>query len=104
LGFGVAVGVGVGVAAGAVLPNSKAPISGAPTRGYPRWSVGGATVPSPASIAGLPASRARVGVGPPLLARTPSLGVPPMRLAMLVTVPYKSGFDAAVLPLRMVLR
>ena len=40
----------------------------------PRWSVGGTPALSPASMAGLPASRAWVLVGPPLLASGPSFG------------------------------
>ena len=40
----------------------------------PRWSVGGTLALSPASMAGLPASRAWVLVGPPLFASGPSFG------------------------------
>src|SRR5262249_10215936 len=61
---------------------SKAPMAGtaspfpSPSRGRspPRWSVAGAPVLSPRSMAGLPASRACVLVGPPLLASSPSCG------------------------------
>src|SRR5262245_39403742 len=44
---------------------SKAPISTAPTRPLPRWSVAGAPVETPALMAGLPGNRAMVFVGPP---------------------------------------
>ena len=45
---------------------SKAPMSTAPTRPSPRWSVAGTPAPLvPASMAGLPGSRAMVWVGPP---------------------------------------
>src|SRR5439155_5385044 len=55
---------------------SCAPMSQAGTCGRvtPRWSVAGHPTSSPASIAGLPGSRARVKVGPPLSRRTPSCG------------------------------
>src|SRR5579883_6860 len=62
---------------------SKAPMSTVPLaiRGEPRWSVagvekGGLVIAAllPALMAGLPASRAIVAVGPPLLARRPSFG------------------------------
>src|SRR3989304_3371224 len=43
-------------------------------RGWPRWSEEGQPVLVPASMAGLPESRAWVWVGPLLLARGPSLG------------------------------
>ena len=42
----------------------------------PRWSVGGHRKSLPASIAGLPAPSASVGVGPPLSCRGPSRGSP----------------------------
>ncbi len=45
---------------------SKAPMSTVPTRADPRWSVVGMPAPLvPASMAGLPGSRAMVCVGPP---------------------------------------
>ncbi len=45
---------------------SKAPMSMAPTRPRPRWSVAGMPAPLlPALIAGLPGSKATVWVGPP---------------------------------------
>src|SRR5262245_38943219 len=44
---------------------SKAPMSAAPTRPKPRWSVAGAPVLVPVSMAGLPGNRAIVWVGPP---------------------------------------
>src|SRR5438874_8710110 len=44
---------------------SKAPMSTGPTRPNPRWSVAEAPVLVPASMAGLPGSRAIVWVGPP---------------------------------------
>src|SRR3972149_5707597 len=44
-------------------------------RATPRWSVaGGGQSELPASMAGLPARRAWVWVGPPLFARGPSMG------------------------------
>ena len=60
---------------------SNAPTSHAapPGRGTPRWSVAGQPAPSPPSIAGLPAWRAIVWVGPPLPARGPSSGFVPAR-------------------------
>ena len=50
--------------------------SPSPSRGraMPRWSNGGQLELLPASIAGLPANRAWVSVGPPLFASGPSLG------------------------------
>src|SRR5262245_17579528 len=45
--------------------DSKAPMSTAPTRPRPRWSVLLAPVAVPAPRAGLPGSRACVWVGPP---------------------------------------
>ena len=47
--------------------DSKAPTSTVPDcgRAMPRWSVAGAPLLFPASMAGLPGSRANVGVGPP---------------------------------------
>ena len=59
--------------------NSKAPMSLARARGKPRWSAAGAAPSSPASIAGLPAVRACVWVGPPLFASGPSSGSTPGR-------------------------
>src|SRR5215831_412417 len=65
--------------------NSVAPMStwAQTLRGNPgpRWSVvrlngSPSTVSSPASMAGLPASRAWVKVGPPLFCSGPSLGLP----------------------------
>src|SRR5262245_19729590 len=44
---------------------SKAPMSTAPTRPTPRWSLLSAPVEVPASMAGLPGNRAIVLVGPP---------------------------------------
>ena len=45
---------------------SKAPMSTAPTRPRPRWSVAGMPAPLvPASMAGLPGSKGIVLVGPP---------------------------------------
>jgi hypothetical protein len=55
------------------LANSYAPMSGL-LRGTPRWSAGVTPLP-PALIAGLPASRACVRVGPPLFASGPSNGL-----------------------------
>ena len=46
-------------------PLWKAPMSIAPTRANPRWSVLGAPVLVPASMAGLPACSGMVCVGPP---------------------------------------
>src|SRR5262249_51100602 len=48
-------------------------------RAVPRWSVGGHPTESPASMAGLPASRACVEGGPPLCCSGPSLGSTPLR-------------------------
>src|SRR5207249_8861195 len=60
---------------GAVLPASYAPMSIIPPtiRANPRWSVAGASVLSPASMAGLPQSSAWVKVGPPLFWSGPNL-------------------------------
>src|SRR6266540_3660909 len=60
---------------GAVLLYSYAPMSIAlpTTRAKPRWSVAGASVLSPALMAGLPQSSACVKVGPPLFCSAPSL-------------------------------
>ena len=56
--------------------NSKAPMSAVKpsirANGTPRWSLGSDELP--ASIAGLPASRACVSVTPPLSVKTPSIG------------------------------
>src|SRR5262249_1156704 len=93
-------------------------------RGKPRWSLvsglpTGSVQPagSPASMAGLPASRAWVGVGPPLSWSGPSRGSPisgagpamvqpvrsPAGLGLLgVREPAQSGPVAAVLPARIV--
>src|SRR5438128_423719 len=49
-------------------------------RGKPRWSVSGASVLSPALIAGLPQSKAWVKVGPPLSCSGPSLSIATVRL------------------------
>ena len=46
-------------------PDSKAPMSTAPTRGMPRSSTVGAPVLVPASMAGLPGRRAKVSAVPP---------------------------------------
>src|SRR5439155_21469419 len=83
-GLGDGVASGVGDAVGAVVPAgaSNAPISQtaipspSPSTGRatPRWSVAGQAALSPASIAGLPGSRACVLVGPPLSANGPSSG------------------------------
>src|SRR5688572_8849210 len=86
----VAVRVGVGVVVVVSVGASYAPISQiavpfpSPSTGRatPRWSrlfTGGAahTLLSPASIAGLPGSRAWVWVGPPLFARGASSGSAP---------------------------
>ena len=43
----------------------KAPMSIRPVRGWPRWSVAGASVVVPPPIAGLPGSGGMVKVGPP---------------------------------------
>ena len=87
MGVGVAVGgIGVGgiVGRGHATHVSYAPMSqvavASPSpsngRAAPRWSVaGGGQSPLPASIAGLPASRACVKVGPPLLASTSRSGL-----------------------------
>jgi hypothetical protein len=61
------------LAAARAAPNSKAPMSQAPARGAPRWSAAGQ--PLPALMAGLPACRAMVRVGPPLLAGGDSSGL-----------------------------
>ena len=56
---------------------SNAPMSAVPPlngRGRPRWSVAGAPVLVPASMAGLPKISATVGVGPPLSASGPTFG------------------------------
>src|SRR5262245_30534377 len=58
----------------AVGRNSKAPRDGCASRAAPRWSVSGAPLPVPASMAGLPGNRAIVWVGPPLFCRAPSDG------------------------------
>src|SRR6185436_4516876 len=70
------------VTIGAELASSKLPVSITPltTLGKPRWSVGGASVLSPASIAGLPQSKAWVKVGPPLSWSGPILRVAALRL------------------------
>src|SRR5262249_4121677 len=57
----------------AVAPYSNAPMSHAPTRLAPRWSLLAQPEP-PASIAGRPAALARVNVGPPLSASATSFG------------------------------
>src|SRR5688500_7185707 len=56
--------------------SSKAPMSQTLTwgRAMPRWSAPGQPALEAALMAGLPASRARVCVGPPLSARAPSRG------------------------------
>src|SRR5690606_41964858 len=46
-------------------------MSGAPWRGCPRWSTGGAPVAVPALTAALPGGSAMVGVGPPFHAGAP---------------------------------
>src|SRR3712207_3318464 len=51
------------------------PIPGMSTRPRPRWSVVGQPASLPASIAGLPASRRWVLVGPSLSSSRPSWGV-----------------------------
>ena len=62
----------------------RAPRSGGLLRAAPLWSVvmgvsvPGKTAVMPAPIAGLPACRAMVWVGPPLSAKPASLGSPPM--------------------------
>src|SRR5262245_54236260 len=52
----------------------NAPISGGESNGEPRWSVVTPRTAEPLPIAGLPGSRAMVGVGPPLYANSASLG------------------------------
>ena len=52
---------------------SNAPMSAAPSRAAPRWSVAGAARLSPLFSAALPASSAWVRVKPPLSASTPML-------------------------------
>src|SRR4051812_28323944 len=95
---GVAVGVGVGVGFGAALPNSKAPMSGLPTRGNPRWSVGGAIAALPALIAGLVCLSPIVSVAPPLFAR-PAAATMASTPTMLC-VPCAAGFQPVVSRMR----
>ncbi len=80
---GVAVNVGVGVGVGGTgMSYSKAPmsqialVSPSPSCGRvtPRWSVVSQLDGLPASMAGLPGSRAWVSVLPPLSASAPSSG------------------------------
>ncbi len=83
VGIAVFVGVGVGVA-GAMAPNSNAPlshialVSPSPStgRGKPRWSVLAQLASSPASIAGLPLLSAWLSVLPSLSASAASSGSP----------------------------
>ena len=79
-------GVGVGAGGGGSAPNSNPPMSLATPcgRANPRWSVAGAMLSSPLSMAGLPASRAWVKVGPPLSSKGPRSGSCP------VTLPVRS--------------
>src|SRR5262245_32069091 len=72
-GGGDGGGGGGGGGDGSMPPNSKAPMSAAPLRPKPRWSLGGALGLRPRLIAGLPACRAWVWVGPPLKARGTSI-------------------------------
>src|SRR5262245_19136473 len=90
-------------------------------RAMPRWSVAGAPAFEPALRAGLPGSKACVGVGPPLSARGPSSGSRPVTLCVVVpvivtplvsrmrlksfetTVPARSELVAAVLLATMLL-
>ena len=65
-----------GGAGGGEKEDSYAPMS-TPVpcgRGSPRWSAAGPPSGVPASMAELPVSRAQVKVGPPLSARSASLG------------------------------
>ena len=66
-------GMGIsGMGIGSVTPNSKAPISRIPTARAPRWSVVVGVAPPSlllALMAGLPTTRAKVLVKPPLSAR-----------------------------------
>src|SRR5262245_988542 len=64
------------------------------TREAQRWSLAGQAVVSPALIAGLPEGRARVRVGPPLLAKAASLGSSGAAL-----VPARSPLVPFVIPL-----
>src|SRR5262245_56930248 len=80
---------------------SKAPMSGWASREKPRWSVAGAPALLPASMAGLPASRAFVWVGPPLSPSEPSFGssfAPPVPVR---SVPPKP-VEPSVSPIRLV--
>src|SRR2546425_5879930 len=67
---------------GVVLLSSYAPMSITPRtiRGRPRWSVSGASVLSPASMAGLPQRSACVNVRPPLSCSGPSFNSTPVIL------------------------
>jgi hypothetical protein len=76
-------------------PNSNAPMSqcGPCGRATPRWSAAGQSASLPASIAGLPAASAIVGVGLPLSCSGPSCGSPettPMRAEPQVPDPIRS--------------
>ena len=85
------------------VPLSKAPIStAAPSmRRARRWSLvspAGTSELSPASMAGLPGSRAMVWVGPPLYASTPRLGATP---TMLPSMPLRRPPELAASPIRL---
>src|SRR6516164_767202 len=81
------------------------------TRITPRWSTFGHGLFVPALNAGLPASRACVGVGPPLLSSGPSLGsadgrsrLPvPSWSTLFVFMPLTARLQSVVLPAMIVL-
>ena len=79
------------------LPVSNAPISTAPTRGNPRWSVAGAPVLVPALIAGLFDRSAIVCVGPPFHASAPSCAAGPTR-SLLIQPPLQFTLVIRLLP------
>src|SRR5579884_379896 len=77
---------------------SMAPCCG---RASPRWSVVGALTLLPAPMAGLPDSKAIVGVGPPLFASAPNLGLIGLAVVPTRSLLTKPELRLLALPIRL---